>query len=76
MIEQNRNGWDNGDTWRWRMSAPSTVQTIVVSDLAEEAEAQREERVKRGARVVPFGFGRAMTQPFVERDPLTWEGED
>ena len=67
----------NGDEHRWRLRAPSSVPTITVSDLGEEEREAREEKIKKGARVVPFGFSRVLPQPEREPvEPLLWEGDD
>lgn len=66
--------WHNGDEWRWnpRHHATPTFATIVVTDLSVEQKAERSKRISEGARVVPFGFARALAPA----DPLLWEGDD
>jgi hypothetical protein len=51
--------------WRWKLKAPTSVQSISVlepaSAKATEAERKRVEDAKAaGKRVVPFGFARAL----------------
>lgn len=65
----------SGDEWRWYPSCHqparfTAVPTIVVSDLTDEEKQAREQAVKDGARVIPFGFG-----PREDPEPLTWEGD-
>ncbi len=67
--------WWNGDEWRWRMRAPSSVPTITVTDLHADAQRDRDEKVKAGAQVVPFGFGRVLAPEPVESEPALWEGD-
>lgn len=54
-----------GSMWRWKLKAPTSVQSISVlepaSAKATEAERKRVEDAKAaGKRVVPFGFARAL----------------
>lgn len=54
--------WWNGDEWRWRLSAPSHRPTITVLEQSNEALDRREQKIKDGARVVPFGFSRVLSE--------------
>ena len=69
-------GGSHPENWRWQAQARSSVPSITVSDLSADARQDRAEKIRAGARVVPFGFARVIAPPAVERDPLLWEGED
>lgn len=69
------NYW-NGDERRWYLRAPTSTPSITVSEPSDEQKKATEEKVKQGARVVPFGFARVIAPAPVERDPIVWEGDD
>lgn len=67
---------DHGDSWRWELSRHQrpityTGPTIAVAEASAEQAKARERKIKDGARVVPFGFARALGG-----DPARWEGDD
>ena len=67
----------NGDEFRWRLKAPSSVPSMTVSDLSDEAKEERKTRVKAGARVVPFGFARALqSEPSAPSAHIFWDEVD
>lgn len=59
------NRW-TGDEWRWGLQAPSSAPTIAVIEPAKDPipsdsrAAQRAEAEVKKARLVPFGFARAL----------------
>lgn len=65
-----------GDSWRWNVAkhtrpAVYSGPTIVVADMTDERKKERERKIADGARVVPFGFARALGG-----DPARWDGDD
>lgn len=64
----------NGDNWRWhRWSAARHAPQASISVIEPAAV---EKPPPSNARRVPFGFARVLEPELVEREPLTWEGED
>lgn len=70
------------ENWRWNvMRHPRPTQaTIVVSEPSVEAQAERERKIRAGARFVPFGFSRALDDDDAAEaawppEPLTWDGD-
>lgn len=59
MVEM-RGGQQEG--WRWNVAKHlKPVQaTIIVSEPSDDAKAEREQKIKNGAKVVPFGFARVL----------------
>lgn len=64
------------ESWRWHASASTNFRSITVTDESAETRERRQEQIKKGAQVVPFGFARVLSPEPVERDPQVWEGSD
>lgn len=48
--------------WRWRpaLHRQEAARTITVYEPSDEQKAEREKKIEDGAKVVPFGFARAL----------------
>lgn len=64
------------EDWRWRPSwhDEPTTATIQVSSPTDEQDAERERKIKAGAEVVPFGFGREVPRAEPPEDDY-WPGQ-
>lgn len=68
------------ENFRWnpgRHRAPM-YPTITVTSLTDEQVAERERKLREGARLVPFGFARALAPAAAEAStsaPVLWDGD-
>lgn len=70
-------GRRDGSSWRWYAQSSSSRPSISVSEPSEDQIKERERRIRAGAQVVPFGFGRVlMPEPPAEIEPMVWEGDN
>lgn len=59
---------DPGRVWFWELGHR---QSISVLDESEDARTRREDAIKSGTPVAPFGFARALWE---EPEPPEWLG--
>lgn len=65
--------------WRWDVGKHLTprVASIVVTEESDDAKEAREEKIRTGAEVVPFGFSRVLPrEPRVPAEPVLWDGDN
>lgn len=71
-------GWPSIENRRWQLRSHGTGPSITVSEMSEEKRKERERKIKEGAKVIGFGFGRVLDEerePTVPVDPILWEGD-